>query len=619
MNVRSQVTASIAAIFAVLCAAEVFVARGVLLPSFAELERTEAQIAARRIEHGVGLTLDQLELSATDWGNWADTYQFSQDHNSAFIDQNMTPVGLKQLNINVMIVMDVTGRFLGSRTLDLKSGEPLGLDLAEQSMLPADFPWQDNLRGGRAARGFLRTDRGILMAAAAPILDGFGHGPAHGMVILGRLLSAAEIKRIGEQAQASVSLWEPHGAQPPNAIVADDNVLKVFRTFNDLYGRPAFALQVEMPREITRRGASAVRYASLYLMAAAVIVLVLLVVMLNAVVLNPLGRITRHAVAIGKEEDLTTRLDFIGGGEIGLLACEIDRMMARINETRSQLVDQSFHAGYAELARGVLHNLGNAMTPIEVRMANLHSRLRGAPVEDAQLAILELERERLDTSRRADLQEFLRLACEQLVMAIRAAEEDVSAISRQTAIVHAAMSEQMRSTRNEHVIEAVRLPDLLTQSLEVVPDSARQRLAIEPDRSLSDVGVVNIPRTVLRLVLQNFIINAADAVAALGKARGTLGIAAELRSQGAPEQLYLRCADDGVGIAPENLERVFEKGFSTKSKETNFGIGLHWCANAVGALGGRVWASSEGPGRGATLHVMVPLAARTGVSIVKAA
>ena len=60
----------------------------------------------------------------------------------------------------------------------------------------------------------------------------------------------------------------------------------------------------------------------------------------------------------------------------------------------------------------------------------------------------------------------------------------------------------------------------------------------------------------------------------------------------------------------DHLQRVFEKGFSTKSRDTNYGIGLHWCANAVAALGGRIWAASEGPGRGASLHLIVPLEVR---------
>ena len=69
----------------------------------------------------------------------------------------------------------------------------------------------------------------------------------------------------------------------------------------------------------------------------------------------------------------------------------------------------------------------------------------------------------------------------------------------------------------------------------------------------------------------------------------------------------LRFADDGDGIPAEYLARIFESGFSTKSRATNFGIGLHWCANALHALGGRIRAESPGPGRGATLEVALPL------------
>jgi len=71
-----------------------------------------------------------------------------------------------------------------------------------------------------------------------------------------------------------------------------------------------------------------------------------------------------------------------------------------------------------------------------------------------------------------------------------------------------------------------------------------------------------------------------------------------------------RAIEVGIGIARGDLERVFDKGYSTKSKDTNYGIGLHWCANAIAALGGRIWAASEGPGLGASLHLMVPLTAR---------
>jgi two-component system, NtrC family, sensor kinase len=120
-------------------------------------------------------------------------------------------------------------------------------------------------------------------------------------------------------------------------------------------------------------------------------------------------------------------------------------------------------------------------------------------------------------------------------------------------------------------------------------------------------------------VLQNLIINAADAVRDAGRARGTLRFSAAVSSDAQRTLLHLNCQDDGMGIARENLERVFEKGFTTKSPETNHGIGLHWCANAMSALGGRIWASSEGPGRGATLHLLIPLAVRETAPLAGAA
>jgi signal transduction histidine kinase len=192
-------------------------------------------------------------------------------------------------------------------------------------------------------------------------------------------------------------------------------------------------------------------------------------------------------------------------------------------------------------------------------------------------------------------------------------------VSRQTTAVQSILSEQRFAARNEHVIEAVRLPELLAQALEIVPDSSRARLSIRTDDSLRRVGVVRVARTVLRLVLQNVIINAADAVRESSKDMGLLLLSAEIVCDADGEQLRLHCEDDGIGIPRDNLGRVFDKGFSTKSRDTNSGIGLHWCANAVGALGGRIWATSEGLGRGASIHLALPLPESETVAIAGAA
>ena len=149
-----------------------------------------------------------------------------------------------------------------------------------------------------------------------------------------------------------------------------------YRTLNNLYGRPIMTLRVDIPREITRRGHSAVNYASGYLMAAAVIVVTLLVVILNRVVLSPLALVTRHAVAIGEGKDLSTRLNFKDRDEIGVLAHEFDRMVARVAESHRQLIDQSFHAGMAEVATNVLHNVGNILNSVNISASLVAERVR---------------------------------------------------------------------------------------------------------------------------------------------------------------------------------------------------------------------------------------------------
>ena len=610
MKIRLKVIALIGAIFAILVCAEVLVERHVVMPSFAQLERADAQTAMRRIVYGLDRTLTELELLATDWGNWEDTYRFVGDHNSAFVAANISNIALRQLNVNVLMIVDRDGKLVEARDLNLETDEPLGLELTSRRELPADFPWRTNLRTATAVRCLLRTTRGILLIAAAPVLDGHGNGPSRGMVVIGRLLSPAVVKSLGAQAQVALALLPPDPSTTAEQTVETDRVTHVYRAFNDLYGKPVMTLRVDVPREITLRGSRAVSYASACLIAAAVIVLILLVLVLNRVILNPLARVTRHAVALGEDRDLTTRLELRHRDEFGVLARELDRMVERVAESRMQLVDQSFQAGFAELAKGVLHNLGNAVTPISVRLAGLTERLRAAPVSEAEQAVAELRDGAADPQRGADLEEFLRLACKDLAATIRSAREDIATLTRQTALIQAALAEQMRSARNEAVIEPVRLTELLSQSLEIVPDVCRARLSVDADDTVRRVGVVRVARTVLRLILQNLIINAADAVRDAGKDKGTLRVSAEIVHEADRRQLHLQCIDDGVGIPAENLERVFEMGFTTKSPDTNHGIGLHWCANAIGALGGRIWAASEGPGRGAALHLLVPLAVR---------
>jgi signal transduction histidine kinase len=57
------------------------------------------------------------------------------------------------------------------------------------------------------------------------------------------------------------------------------------------------------------------------------------------------------------------------------------------------------------------------------------------------------------------------------------------------------------------------------------------------------------------------------------------------------------------------MPNLFQKGYSTKPQSTNSGLGLHWCANTLRAMGGSISAHSDGPGHGMNFDLLVPLRA----------
>ena len=74
-------------------------------------------------------------------------------------------------------------------------------------------------------------------------------------------------------------------------------------------------------------------------------------------------------------------------------------------------------------------------------------------------------------------------------------------------------------------------------------------------------------------------------------------------------------SDAGIGIAKDNLDRVFERFYRVEGSApvAGQGLGLSICKEIVAAHGGRIWAESEGPGRGSTFTFTLPLAALSAV------
>jgi sensor domain CHASE-containing protein len=627
LKLSSKVVLLLCALFALYGAADYTVQREVILPSFEALEADLALTDMERVTRAIDGELGQLQTFCADWGNWLETYQYMAGKAPDFIEDNMNKATIEGAGLEVVAFLDADARFVWRKGFSPATHDEIGFEMLAGESLSPNHPFRDAIRNGQPAKGIVVTEHGPAMIVTAPILDGAGNGPQRGSVLLARLITPDVVARLGDQAQvrlqvnpsdASVSRAPAKDALRAPSIVQRDATNEVYRKLADIYGRPAVTLRIDVPRSVTAQGRDAIGFALLSLFMAGAIVLLVLIAALRRLVLAPVSEMTRLAVAVGEGDDLTRHMAVKRADELGVLAHEFDRMVDKLADARRRLVDQSFDAGAAQVASGVLHNIGNAMTPLGVTVVALQERLRNAPLAEIEMVLAELESGVSDPARKADLEQFVRLASRELTRVIESSGQDAEAVTRQADVIQRTLAQQLRPSQSGPLVETVRLRDLVDRSMEMVPHGLRACLTVDLDPSLTGAGALPLPRITLQQVFQNLIQNAAEAVRQAGREQGTLRISCSVEAGAEGRQLSLRFVDDGIGIRAEHLPRIFEKGFSTKPQQTNCGIGLHWCANALNALGGSIRVQSGGS-KGAMLQVVIPLPETRAPSVAQAA
>ena len=621
MRLNSKISLLLIGLFAVLCGIQLVVGERILLPGFNQLEENAAWTDMDRVSNAIQRELDTLYLVTEDYGNWIDTYEFMRTGNPDYLSVNFSDNAIASLKISVAAFIANDGRFVWSTARASGSKEPIKLNLIDGNRLPADNPWLRLLgTNTKHTTGILKTDQGPLLAVMAPILDGNGMGQPRGMLLFGRFLTDEELARIGKQSQVNISKVEL-GASVPNGVSGSDILIQgegetiVQRNLKDVHGEALFKLQIKVPRTISASGREVVSIAWLLMGSGFIIVLLLIIAVLKKTILTPLGVVTRHAVEVGQSDDLTTSLNLQRRDEIGEFAHEFDNMVRKLSDTRQQLIARSFDAGIAENASGVLHNLGNAMTPLSVKISGIEEQLRNSPAGDVELVLEELQKGNVDPAREVELLQFLRLVSGELAQTITDTVLELESVTRQTAAMQTILEEQSGHSRAPKVMESVRPPELISLSTELVAPELSSALSLELDESLHAFGVIRVCRMALQQVIQNLIVNAAEAVREKGLVKGVLKVSGKVVRTEAGEFVDLCFTDNGIGMSEEQLSRFAEKGFSSKSRNNSRGIGLHWAANTMNSMGGNIRAESAGRNCGASIHLLIPVENRSAVPL----
>lgn len=617
MSVQKKVISLIVLIFTLYAAMDYGVQRLFITPSFSSLEKEEALKNMDRVVQTIDREVKLLSTKANDWGSWDDTYRFMADKNDTFRKGNLQKASLESLKINTIYIFNTTRQPLWGLSYDLENSKELQMPTLSQQLSVSSLT-APNYQGG----GCLVTDLGPMLVVSKPILPSDGGGPPRGAIIFGQFLNAAGIAQQIKthlsvtditggkitSGQAAIAAELRRGRVGETVIRSSNEVDHVYRVMPDIFGKPALLLQVDVPKAISARGNKAVEFALFSLFVAGILVLTALVCGLHRIILTPLAKLTRHIVSISQSNDLSERIELNRQDELGKLAQEFNLMAERLQEAREELAKQSYSSGIAEMASGVLHNIGNAITPLGVKLSTLKNELQKAPIEEMEMAAAELADPATIADRRADLSQFMELAGMELAGLVKSATSDLEKISKQLDHVQLILADQQRFSRAQRVTSSLELPRLVTETVDLLAEPIRKAIVVEQDKSLMEIGKVDAARIALQQVLSNLFINAAESIFSSGQKDNT----GRIRISGAEEfvdgvpMAHLYIEDNGGGIPADVLPRIFERSFSTKNRDS--GSGLHWSANTIAALKGKIYAESKGEGRGAIFHLLLPLA-----------
>ncbi|WP_375270788.1 ATP-binding protein, partial [Sphingomonas sp.] len=261
-------------------------------------------------------------------------------------------------------------------------------------------------------------------------------------------------------------------------------------------------------------------------------------------------------------------------------------------DLREQIEAQSFALGRSESAVAVMHNVRNALSPISTVIS--HGIGRTPPVDQALLtrAAEELGRADLPEARRAKLGAFVAAGVSAMAAA-RAEQVEQLGIGRD-ALVHVLdiIGQQQAAAHERPQLSECDMTDVIAQNATIARYSGKTQIAFsypaEPCPVLAN-------RVILSQVVGNLFANAAEAIAAAGRASGRITVSfAQVN-----EAIEVRISDDGEGFESHVGATLFQRGYSTRAHKSG-GLGLHWCANSMTAMEGALRLESEGRGAGAS-------------------
>lgn len=619
-SLRSKLVLTLALMLGVVVGIDEFVRQKVIAPEFANLERVAALKDTNRVLSAINTEVEFLaETAALDASRIGEQYQSGLGADVIRSD----PQSLQH-------VLRAVGQRVQWAAIVHRGGqwnwlaEPDGGD--QQTTFPGILERIANNLAEQASeqpteqRGMTSgSDGKLYLFAALPIpcpadgeLDETA-GFCGDFYVVGRRFDGAAMSELQLRTSVPFSIQ----AYPPGSTIqksigiepTDKSLLCVVWPLLNPAGTPLAKLVVQLPREVTSRSSRTTAFARYLSLCGACASLLLLLLLLQRIVIGRLETIREHTERIAQsgiisEESSLPVLHVAGHDEIGQLAKSIDRMRTRLGDAQRRLSDASHAAGMSLVADTVIHNVGNVLTNVNSLIETATRRVDSLRIEPLEKLADRLRSEEVDEALRQATPDYLQRLSETL----EDDKDDLAALL-QTLNDNVQHIHQVIRDQRRHANQPVKWVQLdLRKVVEEAVKCSHARLSKDNVRVEFQCDVdtrIWTDRSLLLQILINVIGNAGNATRDIKNRQPTLDIDVVCTKTSA----HIRFRDNGCGMDRGTLSRVFDAHFTTR--QSGSGLGLHFCAIAIKRIGGVIRAESDGPDRGATFVIELPISKPT--------
>jgi signal transduction histidine kinase len=279
---------------------------------------------------------------------------------------------------------------------------------------------------------------------------------------------------------------------------------------------------------------------------------------------------------------------------------------SRLAGLHKQLLDASRQAGMAEIATNVLHNVGNVLNSVNISTGLIVQSVKKSRASSLARVVVLLREHAQDLgefitndSRGKHLPAHLAQLAEHLQAEQETNVRELELLRRNVEHIKEIVAMQQSYATFGGVKEMISVVNLVDDSLRMNED-ALSRHSVEVVREFANVPPLNVEKHKILQILLNLLRNAKHACQESERADKRLTV----RVANGEGRIRISVIDNGVGIPPENLTRIFNHGFTTR--KAGHGFGLHSGALAAKEMGGSLTVRSAGPGQGAEFTLELP-------------